>query len=135
MNKRTKKFLTTLGTLAAAGVVTTTGAPAAAAGSYGTTALPTCTKAVQYLPASSSGSWDCLLAQGNSSGAVSVLQRSLNHCNGQNLAQDGIYGPATRAAVLDVQRSAGIAADGVYGPNTRKNMLWLTATGCNPRTW
>ncbi|NYH77659.1 peptidoglycan hydrolase-like protein with peptidoglycan-binding domain [Actinopolyspora biskrensis] len=133
MQARLKKFLGTLGAIAAAGTMAATIAPAAAASSNGTTALPTCTTVVQYLPATSDKSWDCLLEQGISNHAVKGLQISLNNCNGQSLAEDGIYGPATRSAVADVQRSAGIAVDGVYGPNTRKNMLWLTATGCNSR--
>ncbi len=135
MQKRIKRFMATLGVFAAAGAMSVTVAPAATASTDTTTALPTCTKVFQYLPASSGDSWDCLLSQGISNNAVRALQVSLNECNGQSLAEDGIYGPATRSAVMDVQRSAGIAVDGVYGPNTRKNMLWLTATGCNPRDW
>ncbi|WP_433868724.1 peptidoglycan-binding domain-containing protein [Saccharopolyspora sp. CA-218241] len=107
---------------------------AAAATESGTAAaLPSCTSNYMYLPSTASGSWECVLGVGNAGLAVEVLQRSLNQCNGQNIVRDGIYGSATRSAVVNVQRKAGIADDGVYGPDTRRNMLWLTATGCNPR--
>lgn len=31
---------------------------------------------------------------------------------------DGIFGPRTRSAVIDMQRRCGIAPDGIVGPNT-----------------
>lgn len=53
-----------------------------------------------------------LLRSGSRGKAVCVLQRALG------VAIDGIFGPATRAAVLTRQRAAGIAADGIVGPQT-----------------
>jgi peptidoglycan hydrolase-like protein with peptidoglycan-binding domain len=35
-------------------------------------------------------------------------------------AQDGVYGPATRAHVVDRQRQLGLSADGVVGPMTAR---------------
>ncbi|WP_016697864.1 peptidoglycan-binding domain-containing protein [Actinoalloteichus spitiensis] len=96
-------------------------------------AAATCTSSYQYLPSTASVSWNCVLGQGNSGVGVRTLQRSLRECNGQSISVDGIYGPATRNAVVNVQRRASISADGVYGPQTRRNMRWLTATGCNWR--
>src|ERR1051325_6140057 len=52
-----------------------------------------------YMPTTSSGSTDCFLATGDSSGAVKSLQEALNSCNGKSLATDGIYGSGTKAAV------------------------------------
>jgi hypothetical protein len=47
---------------------------------------------------------------------VETLQRVLNHKAGQGLVTDGIFGPATEAAVRNVQRIAGMAEDGVATP-------------------
>jgi N-acetylmuramoyl-L-alanine amidase len=43
---------------------------------------------------------------------VSLLQEALG------IEADGIYGPATRAAVLDFQRQLGLVVDGEAGPQT-----------------
>ena len=59
-----------------------------------------------------------LLRSGSRGGNVRVLQSALN-ASGANIRVDGIYGPATRNAVRDLQRSAGIAVDGVAGRDTR----------------
>ena len=53
-----------------------------------------------------------LLRSGSRGKAVCVLQRALG------IAIDGIFGPATRAAVISHQRAGGIPADGVVGPQT-----------------
>lgn len=76
------------------------------------------------LPTTASGSANCYLAQGANSAAVRVLQDSLNSCMGANpvLAVDGDYGPATRNAVLAVQKKYGLTRDGVYGAQTRGAM-------------
>jgi hypothetical protein len=67
---------------------------------------------------------NCELRQGNSGDGVYKLQDALNRCYGHNLAVDGAYGPATRAAVVNVQTRLRIGADGIYGPNTRAAMTW-----------
>jgi peptidoglycan hydrolase-like protein with peptidoglycan-binding domain len=67
---------------------------------------------------------NCDLGLGNDSQAVAALQDSLNHCYGQHLTVDGIYGPLTQAAVEYAQRSAGITVDGIYGPQTRDHIKW-----------
>lgn len=46
------------------------------------------------------------------------LQRSLNRLLWISLAEDGKAGPATRAAVVTFQRSAGLVADGIAGDET-----------------
>jgi len=49
---------------------------------------------------------------GSRSGAVTLLQRALG------IGADGIFGPATEAAVKHFQRAHGLTADGVVGPAT-----------------
>lgn len=53
-----------------------------------------------------------LLRSGSRGKAVCHLQRLLG------IAVDGIFGPATCAAVISRQRAAGVAVDGVVGPQT-----------------
>ncbi|MBL9101211.1 MAG: DUF1906 domain-containing protein [Myxococcales bacterium] len=60
-----------------------------------------------------------VLRAGNTaaSDAVRCLQRALV-AGGAALAVDGLFGPATTAAVEGVQRGAGLTVDGVVGPAT-----------------
>lgn len=54
---------------------------------------------------------------------VSVLQFLLGARGDYHGAVDGWFGPKTKAAVIDFQRSAHISADGVVGPTTRKLLV------------
>src|SRR3979411_2070489 len=67
---------------------------------------------------------NCLLGVGNAGTAVKVLQITLNHCYGSGLAEDGIFGPQTGAAVIRAQTAAHVTPDGVYGPQTRDHIRW-----------
>lgn len=58
-----------------------------------------------------------VLSQGASGSAVLDLQ-SLLTADGFRCSLDGRFGPATRSAVQDLQRSRGLSADGVVGPRT-----------------
>lgn len=58
-----------------------------------------------------------VLQQGMTGAAVSALQTALN-THGYHLAVDGVFGPATRAAVMSFQKQHGLAADGIAGPLT-----------------
>lgn len=49
---------------------------------------------------------------------VEWIQQRLNILNGFDVDEDGIFGPATRAAVIEFQRLHGLVADGVVGPKT-----------------
>lgn len=60
---------------------------------------------------------------GDSGHAVRGLQRQLNRY-GYALVVDGIFGPATDAAVRDFQLQNGLSVDGIAGQNT-----WRTLTG------
>ncbi|MFX4271053.1 peptidoglycan-binding protein [Propionibacteriaceae bacterium Y1685] len=57
------------------------------------------------------------LKQGSTGVSVKILQRLLI-ANGQSIAVDGSFGPATHSAVLAFQKSKGLAADGSVGPAT-----------------
>ncbi|MFI1996918.1 peptidoglycan-binding protein [Actinoplanes sp. NPDC020271] len=76
-----------------------------------------------------SGNKDCVMGVGNVSSGVWALQRTLNYCYNQNIAMDSNFGSGTRAALINVQRQAGVSADGVYGPATRSRMLWSQEAG------
>lgn len=111
--------LTTAAALAAAPLMGASQASAAG--------LPSCTMVdprTGVIPAIGYDNHQCVLGVGNQGSAVRALQRALRSCNGQNIAVDGVYGPNTRRAVLNVQARAGIARDGVYGPNTANAMRW-----------
>jgi peptidoglycan hydrolase-like protein with peptidoglycan-binding domain len=117
--------------LASAGLVTVSAAPTFAS------SLPICTKGAWltapngdslYLPATSSNSSSCYLAQGDVSSAVKALQDAMVTCYGQNIAIDGDFGPATEAALKNVQKDAGVTVDGVYGTQTRDGMFWVFQT-------
>ena len=49
---------------------------------------------------------------------VRRLQRALRRTPNLGLAVDGVFGPATEAALKSFQSGAGLAADGVAGPAT-----------------
>ena len=72
---------------------------------------------------------NCELGLGNTGVAVQRLQIALDsRCNlFDNLAVDGIYGPLTRQAVIDVQNFYDVPADGIYGPVTATHMSWPVA--------
>lgn len=64
------------------------------------------------------------LRQGDTGDAVRALQVQLNAKHNAKLGVSGTYDAATRTAVTNFQRHAGIGADGITGPITWKNLLW-----------
>ena len=61
--------------------------------------------------------------------AVQLLQLALNRSGFASLETDGVFGPATRAALVRFQSAEGLRADGVAGPLTHRALLpWYT--GC-----
>jgi Putative peptidoglycan binding domain len=60
------------------------------------------------------------LRQGSRGDAVRTLQVTLNRWYPRlpSLAQDGVFGPATRARVIYFQNRAGLTVDGIVGPKT-----------------
>ena len=67
------------------------------------------------------------VSYGSQGSDVTELQKLLNQNGGYNLAEDGIYGRNTDAAVRDWQKKSGLAVDGVVGKNT-----WGSLTGFKP---
>jgi len=59
-----------------------------------------------------------LIREGARSDYVRQIQTCLNNVNNAGLNPDGIFGPLTRAAVINYQRANGLAADGIVGPIT-----------------
>lgn len=51
---------------------------------------------------------------------VETLQARLNFATGLDVDMDGIFGPATRAAVVEFQRMHGLSPDGIVGPRTMR---------------
>jgi peptidoglycan hydrolase-like protein with peptidoglycan-binding domain len=61
---------------------------------------------------------------------VRPLQRLLC-ARGHGVGVDGIFGPATEAAVEAFQRDAGISADGIVGPTTWSRLIVDVRRGSN----
>lgn len=76
-----------------------------------------------YYPGSSGQSFPSVLREGDRGEPVKVIQYVLSvvaefYNNIPAVAIDGIYGPATKNAVIAVQRMAGLTQDGIMGPRT-----------------
>jgi hypothetical protein len=56
-----------------------------------------------------------MLAKGYRGGCVNELQKQLH----ANLSNDGKFGPKTKQAVVDFQKSRGLTPDGIVGPETK----------------
>ncbi|NBC31147.1 MAG: N-acetylmuramoyl-L-alanine amidase [Alphaproteobacteria bacterium] len=59
-----------------------------------------------------------VLKEGAKGPAVQALQRALN-ARGAKLTVDGHFGPNTKTAVINFQRSRGLSPDGIVGPKTK----------------
>lgn len=65
-----------------------------------------------------------LLQKGSQGNGVRWVQWQLSQAHGHGeVAVDGLFGDKTEAAVLAVQREAGLSADGIVGPDTRAALL------------
>ena len=73
------------------------------------------------------------LRSGNSSTYVLVLQDALNALGYGTSYLDGIFGPATRSALVTYQRNNGLSADGICGCATwRKIVAMVVGIGRTP---
>lgn len=68
------------------------------------------------------------LQNGSQGSEVKNLQMMLNQV-GYSLTEDGVFGPATGAAVRDFQKAHGLTADGVAGPVTMAALSNAIGTG------
>ena len=82
-----------------------------------------------------------LLVEGNVDPAVKDFQKELNVFRSQNglppLKEDGIFGPQTKAAVLQFQKATGLKDDAKVGDNTRSRLRLENSSsfqGLNPDT-
>ncbi|HEX6255149.1 MAG TPA: peptidoglycan-binding protein [Euzebyales bacterium] len=57
------------------------------------------------------------IRRGSKGGVVKGLQNVLRQ-RGHHVVIDGVFGPATEAAVVQFQHVVGLAVDGIVGPNT-----------------
>jgi cell wall-associated NlpC family hydrolase len=64
-----------------------------------------------------------LLRQGSSGPEVSRIQSQLG------ISADGVFGPATKAAVIAYQQKMGLLVDGIVGPQTRGALGGNTSSG------
>ncbi|MBP2640165.1 MAG: hypothetical protein H6Q66_1116 [Firmicutes bacterium] len=64
-----------------------------------------------------------VLKQGMSGAEVQLVQQKLKDYNYLNDAVDGIFGSATRSAVIAFQLDAGLEADGIVGAKTLQIMM------------
>jgi peptidoglycan hydrolase-like protein with peptidoglycan-binding domain len=77
---------------------------------------------------------DCpTLQQGSSGVCVQVLQNLLNRF-GAGLTVDGIFGPATAAAVRRFQSRNGLVIDGIVGPHTKSALYGSPTAALDLRT-
>src|SRR5215475_3338535 len=69
-----------------------------------------------------------VLYEGSAGSEVAKLQAQLQELGFSPGPIDGRYGPATEAAVLAFQKSAGLLADGIAGPRTQGALGLVTDT-------
>ena len=84
------------------------------------------TQAAQALPGAIS--WP-LVVQGNKGERVVDIQYLLNQRIGAGLAIDGVFGPATAAAVRKFQSANHLSADGQVGPQTWTKLIITVQRG------
>nr|WP_079166834.1 D-Ala-D-Ala carboxypeptidase family metallohydrolase [Streptomyces oceani] len=96
------------------------------------------TKASQVTPKAQAAdgcyTWDRTLKEGMEGGDVKELQIRVGGyaARGAVLAVDGVFGPATKAAVARFQDAYGLSSDGVAGPNTFGKIYELQDNDCTP---
>ena len=72
-------------------------------------------------PACSTGGYPTL-KKGSISNYVLIAQDDLNTLGFRTNGLDGIFGDATRNAVINYQRSRGLTSDGIVGCNTWRSL-------------
>lgn len=77
-----------------------------------------------YYKSGPKASFDCIMKDGSKGDGVHAMQVSLNICHGGGIAEDGKYGPKTKAAVEKAQKEVHVKVDGSWGPVTGAAMNW-----------
>lgn len=123
---RSRSVRVLLSALAGAGLMLAT--PAAVP------AVASSAPSIAVTPADACYTWSGNLDEGSSGEAVRQLQIRVAGYpgNGNQLAIDGSYGPATKAAVKRFQEAYGLGADGVAGPQTFEKIYALQKDDCSP---
>lgn len=93
---------------------------------------------IAHVPSTGTNNYqtNCILKQTDSkvkNVATNALQKTLRLCYYQNITIDGLFGPNTKAALKNAQKSSGLTGsqvDGIYGPVTSRKLRWHTASGC-----
>lgn len=112
--------------LVVGGLVLVSGGTAASAATVGGAAPPAPTTVLPTgSPIISSTCQATYLHYGSRGTCVVQLQFALNLYVDADLALDGIYGPATTAAVYRFQARYGLAYDGRCGPQTWRTLVWI----------
>ncbi|MET8629559.1 peptidoglycan-binding domain-containing protein [Kitasatospora sp. NPDC004669] len=68
------------------------------------------------------------LSKGSTGPGVQCVQAAINSWDGAGLDQDGVFGPATDAAVRQFQAERGLVVDGIVGPKTG-DLIWQQDRG------
>ncbi|MBB5869148.1 zinc D-Ala-D-Ala carboxypeptidase [Allocatelliglobosispora scoriae] len=78
--------------------------------------------------------WGRSLAQGTSGEDVRQLQIRVSGYPGyaSEIGLDGVFGPATKSAVIRFQQAYGLSADGIAGPQTFNQIYALQDNDCTP---
>lgn len=66
-----------------------------------------------------------ILKLGSTGEVVKKLQKALNKVLGTKLKIDGSFGPATKKAVIKLQKKYGLTQDGIVGKKTAHALGWL----------
>ncbi|WP_157803861.1 peptidoglycan-binding domain-containing protein [Luteimicrobium subarcticum] len=127
--RRLVTVLATTAALAAPGVAAATSASAATytcndsyGGAVGQAIKPAYHSGSSYITS-------CYMAPGADNDGVYALQLALVLCYDRDIATDGSYGPATKAALKYAQGKEHVTADGFYGPATASVLHFATHDG------
>lgn len=113
--------------LAAAGVFSGSSSPSTTTTNTATTTQQSSPSTTA--PSSSVQAPSTTLSPGDNGPGVKKLQRALASLGFSPGAIDGDYGPATKTALSDFQRAHGLAQDGILGPKTLAALKQALASG------
>ena len=75
-----------------------------------------------------------ILKKGSRGSAVKTLQDNLRKLGVYNQKSTAYYGPVTKNAVINFQKSQGLKSDGIVGPNTQAKIQAALTNSKNPTT-